>query len=232
MHMKLHNFIPNRLPEHTKIRRIHITVKIDKNQLDLQQVYDNIVVSTNGIQVCKYLKNVKNSTIMSSENRSMLECYNIYKTTFEELVIHFDNLRCVVMPHGMIKFSLDVTSKDVDKYTNVIMGLLDNPSVVSQWISGIIFKLKIVNDCGDLLSESLLKTPCVGVPKGRFKLMTFRNHFSFWITNHSILGTANSFDALDEFVTFLENYVKFDDDRMITEDDIMNNDDIYLEITI
>jgi ankyrin repeat protein len=114
---------------------------------------------------------------------------------------------------------------------DTVIALVGNPNVIQCNLVGVTFAIRITNNHKDSLADTLLKTLEVNVPTGYNKLLQFKKHFRFRIMDN-IVGNAKSFEAINEFVRFLEKYVEFDDTRHLTDASVLNDDDIHLEVMI
>ena len=114
---------------------------------------------------------------------------------------------------------------------NTVIALIGNPSVLQCNLIGMSFTIKISDDHKDSLADTLRKTLEVSVVIGHTHLLRFKRHFRFRITKN-ITGNAKSFEDIKEFVRFLEKHVEFDDFSHLTDESVLNDDDIHLEVMI
>jgi len=229
--MKIRELIPNELPKHTEIHNVRVSIRVNANSLDLQKIYESIHVSNDAIQIAKHQKNIKHSTEMSEHNKLKLRDYKRFGSLFTHLILNFENMHCMVLSGGLIKISFNLNCTKVDEYMSNFLALIGNPTVLQCNLIGVTFTIKIKDTDKDSLVNTLLKTSEVNIPTGFNKLLQYKKLFRFRIMNN-IGGNARSFEALNEFVKFLGKYVEFDDNLVLTDDCVLNDDDIHLEVMI
>ena len=214
-------------PKHTQITSWNICVDLDKTNIDLQDIYNQIKCSNDSIQFVSYEVNYKHATEVSKSTQKTINRLNKSnsikkinsKPFFKNCIICKYN-KCVIKIFitGKLQLTsyndLDIISDNVETLLSLLKAKITNIKIASSTFRIKIKSIDLTNMCYKKDDVNILHNHIENSETLRYKSSITCNVFPT-----TIIGFANSYDAIKEFVDFIKDYVQFEKVYNFNEDD-------------
>ena len=224
-------------PNNAQITGLTICADLDKSNIDLQDIYNQIKPSNESIQFVSYNENYKHATEVSKSTQKTINRLNksnsIKKINSKPF---FKN--CIICKHDMLSIKIFKTGKLqlTSKYNDSDL-ISDNVKIILSLLKAKITNIKIASSTFRIKIKSIdLTNMCykkddVNILHNHIEnseTLRYKSSITCNVFPTTIIGFANSYDAIKEFVDFIKDYVQFEEGIQ----SIFNDDIFFIKICI
>ena len=205
------------IPDNVKVTAATLIIKTNINNLDLDEVYDRTLVSSDGIQIVKHGYNVKHSDSLSPRNIKSLDKQRKSKGFNNCLQFSFENQSIKLFKNGSIqltgKYDALITDYNINRILDIIP-IKDEliPKITYMEITILLFDINIDKIDTVKLKSELIDNDEIFLTAGlqgsvcnpsvyKYKNNTFR------IYKSKILGSSKSLEDINEVYKLISKFM-------------------------
>lgn len=218
-------------PNYTQITSLNIVADLNKNDIDLQELYDKIKPSSQSIQFVSYVDKYKHIDELSKCNKARIN--RLIKSKNKKyknkqffkncLTCKYDRNAIKIFKNGKIHITAYNDSDVIDKNVKALLSIL-NANMTDIRIAALTCSINIKSiDITnlDFDNEDVKITKTYGVPN--CEMLKYKKDISCNVFPRRIIGFAKSHDAIEEFLDCIKDYVEFEngDEEIMIDDDFL-----------